>query len=68
MIKKIPGIQHKKVPGNIEIFHPTGIKDKSNVKLSFITYKGNKSNIHHYNNKVASFLHVRAYTDIIKYH
>ena len=68
MIKKIPSIQHQKIPFNIEMFHPTGIKEKAKVKLSCITYKGNKFNSHDYNNKEFSFLHVRTCKDIIKYH
>ena len=48
---KITGIQHQKGPGNIDMFHPTGIKDRAKVKLSCITYKYNKFNSHDYNNK-----------------
>ena len=68
MIKKITVIQHQKGPGNIELFHPTGIKDKAKLNLSCITYKGNKFNSNEYNNNESSFLHVRIYKDIIKYH
>ena len=68
IIKKILGIQHQQGPGNIDVFHLTGIKNKNKVNLSCITYKGNKFNSHDYNNKEASFLNLRKYKDIIKYH
>ena len=62
------GIQHQKGPGNIEMFHPNVIKDKAKVNLSCITYEGSKFNSRDFNNKEASFLHVRTYKAIIKYH
>ena len=49
MIVKIPGIQNRKVPGHIEMFCDTGIKYKSKVKLSCITYKDTKFYSHDFN-------------------